>query len=55
MFRSHAPAVHPHFSASQYAVDVAFRDAFQQPRQIIVDPLLGAFFADFMPACGIFT
>ena len=41
--------------ASQDAVDMTFGHAFEQPREVIVDALRGAFFAHFMPGCGIFT
>jgi hypothetical protein len=51
----HAGAIHPHFAAPQYPVDVAFRNAFQEPNQIVVDPLGRPFFPNFMPRCGIFT
>jgi len=55
MIRPHPAAIYAHFAAAQDAVNVAFRYAFEEPRQIIVDALRGAFFAHFMPGCGIFT
>ena len=51
----HTPAVHPNFPAPQDPVDMAFRDAFEEARQIIVDALGLAFLAHLKPCCGIFT
>ena len=55
MLRSDAPAVDPHFSAAQDAVDVAFGHPFQESREVIVDPLALALLSHFVPGCGFFT
>jgi hypothetical protein len=34
---------------------MAFRDAFEEPREVVIDALRRAFFAHFVPAGGFFT
>jgi hypothetical protein len=55
MFRADTPAVHPDFTAAKDAVDVAFRDAFQNAREVVVYALRVAVLPDFVPGGGIFT
>ena len=52
-FRPHPALVDPYLAAAQDPVDVAFRDAFKQSDQKVVDPLPGGLLANGEPAGSI--
>ena len=55
VFRRNPAAIHPDFPATEDPVNVAFRDALEQPCEVIVDPLPVAFLTNLHRGCGFFT